>query len=366
MKRVSLILALAALLGGCASQPSNKDPNAATIPDYAAADSVEAIPVGVIPQAMIRDAERGRDIEMYIDYPTRGGPHPVIVFSHALGASGRTYVFLTSFLASHGYVVIRPRHADATREGTTTIGDEWENQTRSDWANRVRDIKFVMDSLGALQQQYPELDGRMKVEQIGLAGHSYGAFTVLLAGGVKTFNGAAATSYADPRVKAIVAMSPQGPGDSRGLTMESWNELKAPTLFFTGSNDRGTAEKEGSDWRKVAYELSPAGDKWFISLRGGSQYTFAGRMTPPPVMATSNPSAPTEVDPRTGRPVSTGVTPRPMSATGSNAFIHERQLFNVVRTVTAAFFDTYLKNETKGREYLNRLSQRGDLDIETK
>ena len=366
MKKSFSLLLLAVLIGGCASQPSNKDPNAATIPDYAAGDNVEAIPVGVIPQAMLRDAERGRDIEMYIDYPTRGGPHPVIVFSHALGASGRTYVFLTSFLASHGYVVIRPRHADATREGTPTIGDEWENQTRTEWANRVRDIKFVVDSLAMLQQQYPELDGKMKVDQIGLAGHSYGAFTVLLAGGVRTFNGPAATSYADPRVKAIVAMSPQGPGDSRGLTMESWKELKAPTLFFTGSNDRGTAEKEGSDWRKVAFELSPPGDKWFISLQGGSQYTFAGRMTPPPAVSTPVLSAPAEVDPRTGRPVSTGLTPRPMSATGSNAFIHERQLFNVVRTVTAAFFDTYLKSEAKGREYMSKLAMRGDMDVETK
>ena len=56
MKKYFSFLLLAALIGGCASQPAKSDPNAAKIPDYAAADSEEAIPVGVIPQAFLRDA----------------------------------------------------------------------------------------------------------------------------------------------------------------------------------------------------------------------------------------------------------------------------------------------------------------------
>jgi predicted dienelactone hydrolase len=365
MKKI--LAAFAILLAGCASTPSGPDSKAAAdVPLYSTTQDAGEIPVGVIPQALLRDPQRSRDIEVYIDYPTRGGPHPVLLFSHALGASGRTYVFMTSYWASHGYVVIRVRHADATREGVATINDDWENQTPADWRNRTRDLSFVIDSLGTLEEQYPELKGKMDHARIGVAGHSYGAFTAMLLGDARTFSGTtAAASYADARVKAIVAMSPQGPGERRGLTRDSWTELKVPTLFLTGSSDRGAAEGEDEAWRRQAFELSPVGDKWFVSLTGASQYTFAGRMTPPPAVVER--AAPTiDTDPRTGRPIPISVPQPRATASNASSFLRERQLFNVVRTVTLAFWDTYLKNEGKGREYLTKLSGRGDMTVETK
>src|SRR5438309_7074189 len=70
-------------------------------------------PVGVIPSAMIHDAARNKELEVSIEYPTRGGPFPIIVFSHGYGSSDRGYEPLISHWTSNGYVCIRPSHADA-------------------------------------------------------------------------------------------------------------------------------------------------------------------------------------------------------------------------------------------------------------
>ena len=359
------LLSLAVLVAGCAGSKPDATTVPADTPTYSS--QVGETPVGVIPGGSLRDAQRSKDIEISIDYPTKGGPHPVVILSHAYGSSGRGYVFLASYWASNGYVVVRPTHADAIATATQDISEEWVNQGAPQWRDRVRDIKHVIDSLPALEQQYPELQGKMDHARVGVAGHSYGAFTALLLGGMRTFSDGVTTSYADPRVKAVIAMSPQGPGATRGLTRDSYADIRVPVLFLTGTSDRGVSDAEDAAWRRQSFELSPAGDKYFISLTGANHFTFAGRNAPPALVQTATLPNITETDPRTGRPVpSVQQQPRVVTATNSSTFLRERQLFNVVRTVTLAMWDTHLKNEAKGREYLTKLTTRGDMTVETK
>lgn len=47
-------------------------------------------------------------------------------------------------------------------------------------------------------------------------------------------------------------------------------------------------------------------------------------------------------------------------------FYSDRQILNVVRTVSLAFWDAYLKNETAGREYLTKLTTRTDMTVATR
>src|SRR5438128_11840194 len=109
MKRLVPLLILAS---ACSSAPT---PTTAVAPlkigNYSA--DVGPSPVGVIPTTMLHDAQRNRDVEVSIEYPTRGGPFPVIVFSHGYGSSDRGYEPLIAYWTSYGYVCIRPSHADA-------------------------------------------------------------------------------------------------------------------------------------------------------------------------------------------------------------------------------------------------------------
>ena len=337
-------------------------------------------PVGAIPDVKLRDHDRSKDIELTIEYPTRGESHPLIVFSPGYGGSHRGYVGLSSYWAANNYVVIRLNHADPMAN-VQSAEDVWVNATPAIWRNRVRDITLVLDSLPALIRQFPELEGKIDATKIGVAGHSYGAHTAMLVGGARTFPGG--ESYADPRVKAIVAMSPQGPSEQRGFTNESFSELKVPALFMTGSMDRGTADTETPEWRSEAFRLSPAGDKWLVSVAGAGHATFAGGAVTIEQIArergtqdrgVSIPTAPDPDDPGSipiGRPPSGRDAMRegpagPRASRAEAIALRQKDLFATIRGVAVAFLDTYLRGDAEGRAALEKAAERSGVTVEKK
>jgi pimeloyl-ACP methyl ester carboxylesterase len=227
---------------------------------------------------------------------------------------------------------------------------------------------LVLDQLDQLEQRYPELQGKIDRTKIGVSGHSYGAFTAMLVGGVRTFPGG--TSYADPRVKAVVLMSPPGPRESRGLTEQSWAELRTPTLFLSGTRDTGVDETETSQWRRRGYELSPAGDKWLVVLQGIGHAAFTGRMdqsAPPrqvsdPLDPSYDPTDPTMIplDPTPRRP------PERQVPREGGAGLQWRSSFNTVKALSLAFFDAYLQGDAEGRTALENAASRGNVVLEKK
>jgi predicted dienelactone hydrolase len=341
-------------------------------------------PVGVIPIATLHDAQRNKDLEISVDYPTRGGPFPVIVFSHGYGGSSQGYEPLVSYWASNGYVVIRPSHADAgalrelARETMRDVyqqrtDDErqrrqrrpqpnpqttaqpqpfranpmetiWEKEREPQWRDRVADIRLVLDSVNDLENRFPELRGKVDASRIGVAGHSYGAFAAMLIGGAQTF-GNPPLQLADPRVKAIVAMSPQGAAANRGLTAQSWTNLRIPAMFMTGSEDRGALESEDPNWRKQAYDYSPAGDKYFVLIQGARHSSFTGsssaafdvpyQRSPYP---SSNPNMPQQT--ANGQPIA------------SPAYTSDRNTFQKIKLTSQLFWDAYLKGQASTRDLL--------------
>src|SRR4051794_36238754 len=146
MKRVFVTLALIAA-AGCASSPQQKTQQPAA-PSYAPAYAFEmgSSPVGVIASALLRDATRNKDVEVSIEYPTRGtGPFPIIIFSPGYGGSSHGYEGLISYWTSYGYVCIRPMHSDAgalgdamrdllamRREDRQTRGQQRRDRARAD------------------------------------------------------------------------------------------------------------------------------------------------------------------------------------------------------------------------------------------
>lgn len=390
------LIASAILLASCATKSTPATATSAGTNPY----SLEAttIPVGVIPAGVVHDAQRNRDLPVSIDYPTHGGPYPVVIFSHEYGAPENAYVGLSAFWAGHGYVVIRPHHADlgAMREAQMQSyplepserdrrggrrsnqhpaqqqarpfrpdpAEQWASaQKPTDWANRAADIKLVIDSIPQLVQSYPEIKERVDAAKIGVAGHSYGAFTAMLVAGAQTFAGTAPTSYADPRVKAVEAMSPPGPSAERGLTAQSFSTIRIPALFLTGSMDYGAVQTEDPNWRRQAFELSPAGDKWFVDVMGVGPSAFTGRFSTPESIPTQPTYYPTPVGPG-GYPAPQPMPQnQPRNAPGNVRVIGQA---TTVRTVSLAFWDAYLKGDNAGRTYLSGLLTRSDMQAATK
>lgn len=354
IRRTVCLLLLAFAFVSCASGP-NLDEDQSPRSRYSG-EAGES-PVGVIPEGTVRDAGRGKDVVFSVEYPTRAGSYPLVIFSHGFGAKRELYVGLSAHWASQGYVVIKPAHSDSGRLQLSNAEQAWREQTSADWRNRVSDVTAILDGLDRIEESYPELKGKIDRTKIGVGGHGYGAFTTALAGGARTYPGA--TSYADPRVKAIVAMSPQGPSETFGLTTESWKDVRIPTLFMTGTNDRGASDSETPEWRRQAFELVPAGDKWLVVLENASNASFTGRISPN--LAGSQLD---ERNPPIGpdRTVPGAVPERRVAREGA-AGLQIRGTFANIKAISLAFWDTYLKGDAEGRTALEGAAGRGGVEL---
>lgn len=375
MKR-SLPLLMIALAAACATDTSTP-PDAPVVATATYRADESPFPVGAIPNAVIHDSQRNKDVEMVIDYPSRGtGPFPVIVFSHGFGGSKDSYVALTEYWAGHGYVCIKPNHADAgalksimekrreemqqrrdemrqqgrsergrrgPREGPDLSETIWQSQSAADWRNRARDITAVIDSLDQLEQKYPELQGKMDHAKIGVAGHSYGAFSAMFLAGMRSYVENPPLQFSDPRARAAIAMSPQGLGSERGLTQESWANVHVPIMYMTGSNDR-SGQQHDAVWRKDPYIYGPAGDKYFVSIEGAGHMAFAGGQGMDDQVVMINEPTYRDQQGRYSQPQSRGVYPGLESS---------RRAFDAIKMTTLAFWDAFLKGEATGRDYLN-------------
>ncbi len=356
IRRSVCLLLLVFAFVSCATRPNQLDEDQSPRSRYAG-EAGES-PVGVIPEGVVRDAERGKDVVFTVEYPTRPGLYPLIIFSHGFGARRESYVGVSAHWASQGYVVIKPAHSDAGRLQTSNAQQAWLDQNATDWRNRVRDITAIIDGFDRIEESYPELKGKIDRTKIGVGGHSYGAFTAMLLGGARTFPGA--TSYADPRVKAVVAMSPQGPNERLGLTTESWANVRVPTLYMTGTLDGGVSETETPEWRRQAFELAPAGDKWLVVMEGARHSSFTGGRIEPTVEGSwadeNAPVGPERV------PLGTPRAPRGASRE-SIAGMRIRGTFANVKAISLAFWDTYLKNDAEGRTALEGAAGRGGVEL---
>src|SRR6266542_2543255 len=364
------------LIAACASNPNQPAtaPSTMKVGNYTA--DVGPTPVGVIPVAKLRDPARNKELEISIEYPTRGGPFPVIIFSHGYGSSDRAYEPLISYWTSNGYVCMRPAHADAgqLREPSRDTGvappsaaqsrrrpqqqgtaiplqqnnpaeQIWDREREPQWQARMADVAMVINALDGLERDYPELAGKMDHNKVGVAGHGYGAFTAMLIGGMRTF-GNPPLQIGDPRVRAIEAFSPEGAAENRGTNAQSWAGIRIPVLLMTGTNDRGATEAEDAHWRKQAFDYSPAGDKYFVLIDGARYASFTGQVGFYAMEPTTTPTMAT--DPY-GRPIVQQPQQQPR---GAMVFGSDRQNFNVVKITSLAFWDAYLKNDTTARELL--------------
>ena len=233
---------------------------------------------------MIADRTLAGDLPVRVHYPARSdGPLPVIVFSHGLGGSRLGYGFLAQAWAEREYCVVLPSH----RENVPPLVAEIENPTVAElramkdaigdprnWPRRPLDVSRTVDALAGLHEQVGALRGRLDLQRIGIGGHSYGAYTALLCAGARVRIDGESRTFAEPRAKAFLALSPPGNG-SRGLSRESWNAVHAPLLCVTGTRDGGVLG-EPPEWREDAFRALPPGDHGLLVLDGADHHTFSG------------------------------------------------------------------------------------------
>jgi len=238
------------------------------------------------------DASRRRSVPVKIYAPATGqGPFPVIVFSHGLGGSREGYKYLGRHWASYGYVAVHVEHLGSDTAAFTKRprgrllakmgADARESMTDPQNAvARPLDVRFVLDRLEKINQGGSPVAHRLDLTRVGMAGHSFGAWTTLVVAGQRIGREVASgssPSYADPRVKAAIAMSAPIPRKREDLDA-AFGAIHIPVLHMTGTLDDSPLGETKAAERRIPYDHIHGADQYLVTFEGGDHMVFSGRL----------------------------------------------------------------------------------------
>ena len=281
--------------------------------------------VRIVDELTLTDAVQGRDVTLRLLYPDGAGPFPLVVYSTGAFCWPQMYDRVTTHWVSHGYVVITPNHLDSPNNAEPPRPDQFSDLLPS----RLRDVSFVVDELDEISEQ-AKIAGKIDQERIAIGGHSFGAVISMMKTGLylkDEYKGSWGEPY-DARFQAAVLMSAPGPGMEQ-MTDNAYDGLSKPLIATGGTNDVGRIDPGDyprAEWRTVAYQLAPPGDKYSVIVQDADHY-LGGLICNPE---------------RGGEPDPEGVA--------------------IVRAMTTAFLDAYIKDDEVALEFLNTadVSERTD------
>jgi len=196
------------------------------------------------PLGAVRDAPADR----------RGAPHPVVVFSHGFGGVRFQSIYLTEWLATHGFVVAAPDHTGNTF--AEQVNDA--NALPAARVARLRPID-VSRTLDALLERSADpadlLSGMSDPGRAGVVGHSFGGFTAFRIAGAEVNDAAVdemcATSDsnicdgwgdepfpASARDERFIAAIAQAPGGGAVFVGGGIAKVDVPMMIQAGTSDR--------------------------------------------------------------------------------------------------------------------------------
>ncbi len=222
----------------------------------------------------LQDVSRQRAVPVQVRYPINAtGQRPVVVFSHGGGPRD-----VCSFgnpewgdvLTRAGYVVVHISHnldTAGSNFACAAIGKPGCNTEEALRYFRPGDARLVVSQIATIAAHFG-ISARVDANNIGMAGHSFGAYTTMAVAGARYDLGTlTAVSSKEPAIKSALALSPQGPGQfgwfDRGGNNHSWADVSMPVLIQTGLGD-DTGEFQGGEGpadRRIPFQKLAAPNK---------------------------------------------------------------------------------------------------------
>jgi len=231
-------------------------------------------------EAVWQDIARNRSVSVRVYFPRSAEKAPVILFSHGLGSSIESCVYLANTWTAQGFVCVFVQHPGCDEnvwKGKIRILNELRGAYEKNWNARTRaeDLRFILDCLEYLVEAYPEFAERMDLDRIGVGGIDLGALAaLLLAGQVPPDYG---DSLQDPRIKAVLALSP--PVRAANISFrEVYAPIRVPSLFITGTRDDGIIGSTKAGHRRIPFDAMEHGQRYLIILDGGDHRMYGGRI----------------------------------------------------------------------------------------
>lgn len=238
-----------------------------------------------------QDTERNRTIPVKLYLPSKiDRPVPAVVFSHGLGGSREAAEYLGNYWAEHGYICVfiqhpgsdesfwRPGLSLKTANREQLMGKFRQTLANPEHAvNRSYDVHFVLDQLEKLSASDPALKGKIDLQEIAIAGHSYGSWTALTASGQRFFSGRAkGVSSADQRIKAAIYLSPTPPRTGQDPA-QVFGSIAIPGIHFTGTLDSSPVNNTKAEERRIAFDNITKSDQYLVILNDADHGVFGGR-----------------------------------------------------------------------------------------
>jgi predicted dienelactone hydrolase len=276
---------------------------------------------------------------------------PTVVISHGVASNRQTFAYIAQHLASHGYAVVVPEHFETNTNKFSQIFNGLEGPPDPNTLLLLpKDITAVLDELEDRAKSEIELKS-LNLQAVGVLGQSLGGYTVLASGGAQLrrdkLQDACSTNVEkrpivnlsmllqcrllelpvdksltvkDDRIKAVIAINPL---TSHIFGETGLNKLQAPVLFVAGTDDYfvPALPEQIKPFQKLQIE-----DKYLVVMENGTHFSTL-EIT----------------DDGGGLPV-------PESLIGADPNIAQPQM----RSLSLAFFNKYLLNQSESEKYLNQ------------
>lgn len=238
-----------------------------------------------------KDVTRNRTIPVKIYLPERiSRPLPVVIFSHGLGGSREAAEYLGYYWAEHDYIAVFIQHPGSDESfwkpafnPRTTNKDQLMGKFRQTLANpehalnRGNDVHFVIDQLEKSNISDPVLKGKLDLNEIAIAGHSYGSWTALTASGQRFYQRSKqGVSSGDRRIKAAIYLSPTPPRAGQNPA-QVFGAISIPGIHFTGTLDSSPVNNTKAEDRRIAFDNISKSDQYLVTLNGADHGVFGGR-----------------------------------------------------------------------------------------
>lgn len=281
----------------------------------------------IIKRGVLKDARRNdRAVPFKVYMPVDHGQDslPAIIWSHGLGGSADGASFLARYIAGQGYIVINIQH-----HGTDV--SLWEGKPGHPWdviratpipraaaLDRFRDVYFILDQMPSWLRENVEGGDLLDMSRLGMSGHSYGALTtqVMAGQGFPDMDGTLIT-MPEERFRAGILYSPVPIHYMTDAPdAEIYGTIAMPLLHFTGTADESPVEKFGYEKRVAIFDHSGGAEQYLVVLSDGDHMVFSGS--------------------------------RGQLAENPKRRAHE----DIIKIVSLAFWDAYLKGDEAARTWL--------------
>jgi len=233
----------------------------------------------------VRDERRGRRIPVRVFLPAdASAPCPVVLFSHGLGGSREGCGYLGDHWSARGYAAVFLQHPGSD----TAVWQDAPPARRlaalrdaaslANFRLRVEDVAAVLDALTAWNrdEDHP-FAGRLDLDRVGMAGHSFGAQTAQAVSGQSY--PLVGRRFTDPRIKAAVIMSPGTPQGRRDPG-DAFADVAIPWLLMTGTKDTSIIGGQTVESRLAVFPALPDSLAYELVLHDAEHSAFTDRALP--------------------------------------------------------------------------------------